>query len=89
MPRVWGKLIGTGGLAGPGNQVDVNAHSAGVTSGSPASTRALPNRVWSDRRRGRVLGGVCAGLGRRFGLKPWHARILFVLLLMVIREARS
>jgi phage shock protein C len=33
---------------------------------------------------GRVLGGVCAGLGRRFGLGPWQARILFVLLLLVI-----
>jgi phage shock protein PspC (stress-responsive transcriptional regulator) len=32
----------------------------------------------------RVLGGVCAGLGRRFGIAPWPARILFVLLLMVI-----
>jgi phage shock protein C len=35
-------------------------------------------------RDGRVLGGVCAGLGRRFGLAPWPARILFALLLMVI-----
>ncbi len=33
---------------------------------------------------GRVLGGVCAGLGRRFGIAPLPARILFVLLLMVI-----
>jgi phage shock protein PspC (stress-responsive transcriptional regulator) len=33
---------------------------------------------------GRVLGGVCAGLGRRFGVTPWVARLLFVLLLMVI-----
>ena len=32
----------------------------------------------------RVLGGVCAGLGRRFGLSPWTARLLFVVLLMVI-----
>lgn len=32
----------------------------------------------------RVLGGVCAGLGRRFGLDPWPARLLFVLILMVI-----
>jgi phage shock protein C len=32
----------------------------------------------------RVLGGVVAGLGRRFGLAPWPARILFVLLLMVV-----
>ena len=35
-------------------------------------------------RDGRVLGGVCAGLGRRYGLTPWVARLLFVLLLMVI-----
>lgn len=35
-------------------------------------------------REGRILGGVCAGLGRRFGIAPWPARILFVLLLMII-----
>lgn len=35
-------------------------------------------------REGRVLGGVCTGLGRRFGITPWTARILFVLLLMVV-----
>lgn len=35
-------------------------------------------------RHGRVIGGVCAGLGRRFGLDPWPARLLFVLLLMVL-----
>lgn len=34
--------------------------------------------------QGRVLGGVCAGLGRRFGFRPWPARLLFLLLLMVI-----
>lgn len=34
--------------------------------------------------QGRVLGGVCAGLGRRFGITPWPTRLLFVLLLMVI-----
>ena len=32
----------------------------------------------------RVLGGVCAGLGRRFGLGPWTARLLFLLLLFVV-----
>jgi phage shock protein PspC (stress-responsive transcriptional regulator) len=32
----------------------------------------------------RVLGGVAAGLGRRFGLEPWTARLLFMLLLLVI-----
>jgi len=35
-------------------------------------------------QEGRVLGGVIAGLGRRFGIAPWPARLLFVLLLMVI-----
>ncbi len=31
-----------------------------------------------------VLGGVCAGLARRFGLDPWAARLLFVLILMLL-----
>jgi phage shock protein C len=35
-------------------------------------------------RDGRILGGVCAGVGRRFGLTPWVSRLLFVLLLMVV-----
>lgn len=35
-------------------------------------------------RQGRILGGVCAGLGRRFGIDPWPARLLFVLILMTI-----
>ena len=35
-------------------------------------------------RDGRVLGGVGAGLGRRFGLSPWTARLLFVLLLLIV-----
>lgn len=35
-------------------------------------------------RKGRVVAGVCAGLGRRFGLSPLTARLLFVLLLLVI-----
>jgi len=33
---------------------------------------------------GRLLGGVVAGLGRRFGIDPWPARLLFVLILCVI-----
>jgi phage shock protein C len=33
---------------------------------------------------GRVLGGVVAGLGRRFGIDPWPARLLFLLILLVI-----
>ena len=35
-------------------------------------------------RHDRVLGGVCAGLGQRFGIGAWTARFLFVLLLMVV-----
>jgi phage shock protein C len=35
-------------------------------------------------QQGRVLGGVVAGLGQRFGIAPWTARLLFVLVLMVI-----
>jgi phage shock protein PspC (stress-responsive transcriptional regulator) len=33
---------------------------------------------------GRVLGGVVAGLGRRLGIDPWPARLLFVVALMLI-----
>ena len=35
-------------------------------------------------QEGRVLGGVLAGLGRRFGLTPWTARLLFIVLLMLV-----
>ena len=35
-------------------------------------------------RNDRVLGGVCAGLARRFGLGAWTTRLLFVLVLMVV-----
>jgi phage shock protein PspC (stress-responsive transcriptional regulator) len=35
-------------------------------------------------RHGRVLAGVVAGLGRRFGIDPWPARLLFVLILLVL-----
>ncbi|AEE44288.1 PspC domain-containing protein [Cellulomonas fimi] len=33
---------------------------------------------------GRVLAGVCAGLADRFGISPWAARLLFVLVLMLL-----
>ncbi|HEX4698730.1 MAG TPA: PspC domain-containing protein, partial [Actinomycetes bacterium] len=35
-------------------------------------------------RNDRVLGGVVAGLGRRIGLEPWPARLLFVIALLVL-----
>lgn len=35
-------------------------------------------------REGRWLAGVCAGLGRRFGISAGAARLLFVLVLLVL-----
>lgn len=46
--------------------------------------RAFARQDLVRPQEGRVLGGVCAGLGRRFGMEPWTARLLFVVLLMVI-----
>lgn len=49
------------------------------------SVRAAFRRQGLVRARDeRVLGGVVAGLGRRLGIEPWPARLLFVLLLMLI-----
>jgi phage shock protein C len=44
----------------------------------------LAHRGLMRPRQGRVIGGVIAGLGRRFGIDPWPARLLFVLILMVV-----
>jgi phage shock protein PspC (stress-responsive transcriptional regulator) len=30
-------------------------------------------------RDDRIFAGVCAALARRFGMKPWHVRGLFIL----------
>jgi phage shock protein C len=38
-------------------------------------------------QQGRVLAGVCAGLGRRFGIDPWPARLLFLLTMIVLHAA--
>ena len=46
--------------------------------------RSFARQGLSRPQEGRVLGGVVAGLGQRFGIAPWPARLLFVLLLMVI-----
>jgi phage shock protein C len=35
-------------------------------------------------RQGRILGGVCAGLARRFGMNATMMRILFIVTLIVI-----
>jgi phage shock protein PspC (stress-responsive transcriptional regulator) len=34
-------------------------------------------------QRGRVIAGVCAGLGRRFGMSPTAVRVLFVLSMLL------
>ncbi|UQU61724.1 PspC domain-containing protein [Couchioplanes caeruleus] len=51
-----------------------------MTSFSDSMTRQGLTRP----REGRILGGVCAGLARRFGLDPWLTRLLFVLILLAV-----
>ena len=34
-------------------------------------------------RRGRLVGGVCAGLARRFGVSPIAVRVVFVLSMLL------
>ena len=46
--------------------------------------RGLAQHGLVRARNGRVLGGVIGGLGRRIGLEPWPARLLFVIALLVL-----
>jgi phage shock protein PspC (stress-responsive transcriptional regulator) len=40
----------------------------------------MPRSTALERpRRGRMIAGVCAALARRFDMKPWQVRLLFVL----------
>jgi phage shock protein C len=49
------------------------------------SVRAALRRQGLVRtREGRVLGGVIAGLGRRLGIDPWPARLLFFAALLLV-----
>ena len=41
--------------------------------------RRMSQRGLVRPRSGRVLAGVCAGLARRFGMKPGVVRLLFVI----------
>ena len=34
--------------------------------------------------QGRVIGGVCAGVGRRFGIDAWLTRLLFLLVMILL-----
>jgi len=45
---------------------------------------SMRNQGLARPREGAVLGGVCAGLGRRLGIGAWPARLLFVVGLMLI-----
>ena len=52
-----------------------------------ALTGVRPEDEWPGPEpsvTGRILGGVCAGLARRFGIAPTMMRILFVVTLIVI-----
>jgi phage shock protein PspC (stress-responsive transcriptional regulator) len=49
-----------------------------------SSMESLRQRGLVRPQHGRILGGVCAGLARRFGLDPWIARLLFVAILLII-----
>jgi phage shock protein PspC (stress-responsive transcriptional regulator) len=40
---------------------------------------AVEHTRLSRPRRRRVIAGVCAGLARRYGLRPWQVRALFLL----------
>jgi phage shock protein PspC (stress-responsive transcriptional regulator) len=72
----------------------VSHHVILVVSGIPTAIRERGHHEFHSRpvsRAGagprpgrRVLGGVIAGLGRRIGLDPWPARLLFILALLVI-----
>jgi hypothetical protein len=65
----------------------VNAWAGGYSvAGKEAEAhgRLLSSSGLGPAARGLGDRWVCAGLGRRFGLSPWTARILFVLVLLVI-----
>ena len=49
-----------------------------MANGHPVRQR-MSQRGLVRPRSGRVLAGVCAGLARRFGIKPVVVRLLFVI----------
>ena len=57
---------------------------SGETGGMSQIKSSFARQGLVRPRDGRVVAGVCAGLGRRFGLSPWTARLLFVLVLMLL-----
>jgi phage shock protein C len=49
----------------------------------PQLTGAVTSPPLVRPRTGRVLAGVCAGLGRRFGVAPWLVRVIFLVSLLL------
>ena len=45
--------------------------------------KELAPRLWRSGKN-RYLGGVCAGLGERFGIDAWKIRLIALLLLLVM-----
>lgn len=56
------------------------AHSGGMET--IRTSLARQGLVRSTDRA--IIGGVCAGVGRRLGLTPWVTRALFVLTLFLV-----
>jgi phage shock protein C len=76
---------------GPDAVHRIPAHACYINNNVVRGKKMMESIQAAFRRQGlvrvqedRVLGGVIAGLGRRFGLEPWPARLLFVLVLMLI-----
>ncbi len=52
--------------------------------GTLAGVNAMGEHGLIRPRHGRVVAGVCAGLGLRLGMGPWLTRLLFLLVNTVI-----
>jgi phage shock protein PspC (stress-responsive transcriptional regulator) len=53
-------------------------------SGTSSFPRASGARAWFGPATAASWPECVAGVGRRFGLEPWPARLLFVLVLLVL-----
>lgn len=51
--------------------------------GSPQKWETTMSRKLVRPREGRMIAGVCAGLGRRFGMSAGMVRLLFLLSLLL------
>jgi phage shock protein PspC (stress-responsive transcriptional regulator) len=81
--------------AGPGCTVDFSPPAAPTGAAHDDSVRnttimmdnihrTLAQNGLVRARQDKLLGGVASGLGRRIGVEPWPARLLFVLVLLLL-----